>query len=663
MGVKLGEAFVEVTARLDKLEAGLGHAETKTKGWAGRLGGFMTNALSFTVGGLIQQGVNGITNAMSGLVQGMVGGNAEFEQYQMRFEVLLKSADAAKQRLAELADFGAKTPFDLPEVVRADTVLQGFGLHSEEAAKRFGFSGAQIRTIAGDVASGSGASFEQIAGYLGKFSAGATGEAIMRFQELGIVTRKQLADMGVQFDKAGSLTSPVEGAMNTLLKVMSQKYDGMMAKQSHTFTGMLSNMRDWVGKTLRLVGQPIFEKLRGGLEGLLSFLDSPAVQGAITTFAGWMANGIDGAIKSVESLVKTLTNSPIAKTISTIVTDIKEEGLGGAIRKWIGNAIDTLTDPAKRAALIASLGASITTIAEGARAYYEANIAPGVTALGETIATWVQSAIDWLQANSRKISFDLGLMLGGALAGTVQTDPFAQYSYGWLVNSASTWLRNAIHEAFSPEKLNILGLEIAISIESFFLGMMTNLSPKLGGILDVGMAESRKKIDDAQRHLDAARAAQAERNKPAPAIGPQREPASKVEPGFGATITSIKGLQDGWRIATDAAVKYKRDGDLAPTTPVIGAQTKETYNLEGGWHAAADAVRAYLAELAKIPPTLPPPPTNPPTRPPGGNIPNSGAMPNRAPVSIVINAAGFAPAAVTRAALTAVDLLRARGAI
>ena len=278
MGVKLGEAFVEVTARLDKLEAGLGHAETKTKGWAGRLGGFMTNALSFTVGGLIQQGVNGITNAMSGLVQGMVGGNAEFEQYQMRFEVLLKSADAAKQRLAELADFGAKTPFDLPEVVRADTVLQGFGLHSEEAAKRFGYSGAQIRTIAGDVASGSGASFEQIAGYLGKFSAGATGEAIMRFQELGIVTRKQLADMGVQFDKAGSLTSPVEGAMNTLLKIMSQKYDGMMSKQSKTFTGMLSNMRDWVGKTLRLVGQPIFEKLRSGLEGLLSFLDSPAVQ-------------------------------------------------------------------------------------------------------------------------------------------------------------------------------------------------------------------------------------------------------------------------------------------------------------------------------------------------------------------------------------------------
>ncbi|MBK7202768.1 hypothetical protein [Candidatus Amarolinea dominans] len=646
MGVKLGEAFVEVTARLDKLEAGLGHAETKTKGWAGRLGGFMTNALSFTVGGLIQQGVNGITNAMSGLVQGMVGGNAEFEQYQMRFEVLLKSADAAKQRLAELADFGAKTPFDLPEVVRADTVLQGFGLHSEEAAKRFGYSGAQIRTIAGDVASGSGASFEQIAGYLGKFSAGATGEAIMRFQELGIVTRKQLADMGVQFDKAGSLTSPVEGAMNTLLKIMSQKYDGMMSKQSKTFTGMLSNMRDWVGKTLRLVGQPIFEKLRSGLEGLLGFLDSPAVQGAITTFAGWMANGIDGAIKSVESLVKTLTNSPIAKTISTIVTDIKEEGLGGAIRKWIGNAIDTLTDPAKRAALIASLGASITTIAEGARAYYEANIAPGVTALGETIAVWVQSSIDWLRANNRKISFDLGAMIGDALAGTPQTDPFSKYSYGWLVNSISTWLRNAISEAFSPENMAVLWVEMNLAMDSFALGFYEAINPKLGGILTKTIEQHRANVESFQKQKDAL-------PKPEKPTGKQ----------IGPVTEGVSGLTLGWKDALDAVIKYKKDGDLAPTTPVIGAQTKETYNLEGGWHAAADAVRAYLAELAKIPPTLPPPPTNPPTRPPGGNIPNSGAMPNRAPVSIVINAAGFAPAAVTRAALTAVDLLRARGAI
>ena len=646
MGVKLGEAFVEVYARLDKLEAGLGHAETKTKGWAGRLGGFMTNALSFTVGGLIQQGVNGITNAMSGLVQGMVGGNAEFEQYQMRFEVLLKSADAAKQRLAELADFGAKTPFDLPEVVRADTVLQGFGLHSEEAAKRFGYSGDQIRTIAGDVASGSGASFEQIAGYLGKFSAGATGEAIMRFQELGIVTRKQLADMGVQFDKAGSLTSPVEGAMNTLLKIMSQKYDGMMVKQSKTFTGMLSNMRDWVGKTLRLVGQPIFEKLRSGLEGLLGFLDSPAVQGAITTFAGWMADGIDDAIKSVESLVKTLTNSPIAKTISTIVTDIKEEGLGGAIKKWIGNAIATLTDPARRAALIASLGASITAIAEGARAYYEANIAPGVAALGETIAAWVQSSIDWLRVNNRKISFDLGAMIGDALASTPQTDPFTKYSYGWLVNSVSTWLRNSIKEAFSPENMAVLWVELNLAMDSFALGFYEAINPKLGGVLTKTIEQHRANVESFQKQKDAL-------PKPEKPAGKQIGPATE----------GVSGLAQGWKVALDAALKYKKDGNLAPTTPVIGAQTKETYNLTGGWNAAADAVRKYLAELAKIPPTLPPPPTNPPARPPSGNVPNSGAQANRAPVSIVINAAGFAPAAVTRAALTAVDLLRARGAI
>ena len=58
--------------------------------------------------------------------------------------------------MAELAQFGRETPFDLPEVVQADIILQGFGLHAQDAAEKFGFSGEQIRRIAGDVASGTG---------------------------------------------------------------------------------------------------------------------------------------------------------------------------------------------------------------------------------------------------------------------------------------------------------------------------------------------------------------------------------------------------------------------------------------------------------------------------------------------------------------------------
>jgi phage tail tape-measure protein len=92
--------------------------------------------------------IGALGSAFSSLQQGMIGGNAEFERYETQFGVLLGSASAAKDRLAELAKFGAETPFELPEVVRADKILQAFGLHSAETAKKFGMSGTQIRTIA-----------------------------------------------------------------------------------------------------------------------------------------------------------------------------------------------------------------------------------------------------------------------------------------------------------------------------------------------------------------------------------------------------------------------------------------------------------------------------------------------------------------------------------
>ena len=92
---------------------------------------------SMAGGFLLAQGIGAVTGAVGGLVSGMVSGNAEFERYQTQFGVLLKSSEAAKDRLAELADFGAKTPFELPEVVRADKILQ--------AKRRLGSKVGQFR--------------------------------------------------------------------------------------------------------------------------------------------------------------------------------------------------------------------------------------------------------------------------------------------------------------------------------------------------------------------------------------------------------------------------------------------------------------------------------------------------------------------------------------
>lgn len=295
-------------AGLQRYMSGLGKAGGATEKAASGMTAFghtMSTAVGSAIGYLTGQAIPALISGLGGLVKGALAGNAEFERYNAQFTTLLGSADAAKERLDKLAEFGAKTPFELPQVVQADKILQGFGLHSKEAAQKFGFSGEDILTIAGDVASGTGADFQEMSLMLGKFSAGATGEAMARMAEMGIASKDDLAKMGLEFSKSGELLSPLPKAMNVVLTLMKTKYGGLMDAQSKTFEGMMSNLSDWWGQTKRKIAEPIFNVVKDNLGKLLEFLGSPQVQSAITN----LANGLSVVAGNVATVLSGLVSA------------------------------------------------------------------------------------------------------------------------------------------------------------------------------------------------------------------------------------------------------------------------------------------------------------------------------------------------------------------
>lgn len=313
----LGQAELGIQVNLQGLDQGISAAQQKSSDGFTVMGGTIATALGNAIsaaGGAVLDQVGNIFGAINAGVQS----NIQFETYETQFAVLLKTTDEfkakaqgisdplqqqaiaaemAKTRIGELAAFGAATPFDLPGVVEADKILQGFGLHSQESADKFGYSGTQIRTIAGDVASGTGQKFQDISLYLGKFASGATGEAISRFQELGITTREELTKMGVQFSKSGELTSPLPEAMNTILGVMQTKFGGMMAAQSATLDGMLSNFGDWKEGALRTFAAPIFDVFKNSMGAFLAFTTAHAdqINSALTSIGEVIAGVLSGA--------------------------------------------------------------------------------------------------------------------------------------------------------------------------------------------------------------------------------------------------------------------------------------------------------------------------------------------------------------------------------
>ena len=255
--------------------------------------------------GKIGLGVFGLTtlaSTIADVMSSMFAGNAEMERYETQLGVLLGGADKAKERLAELAEFGAKTPFELPEVVKAEKVLLGFGLTGQKALDMTGKSSTALRTIIGDIASGTGASFEEIALNFGKFSAGMTGDVLSRFAELGIVTREQLADMGIQFSKSGELLSPLPDAMKAITDITEGKFGGMMDKMSSTFEGQMSTLSDNFSAAKRVIMQPIFEVVRDSLGGLNTLLSSGTVQDGLAGVGDSIAGMISGAIAGAQQL-------------------------------------------------------------------------------------------------------------------------------------------------------------------------------------------------------------------------------------------------------------------------------------------------------------------------------------------------------------------------
>lgn len=414
IGVDLGNSVSQLT----KFNSGLDDTVNRAKSGANPVRGFFDGIVGKVAGvGLAVTGIGALAMGVGSLASGMVSGNAEFETYLTQFGVLLGSTEAAKQRLDELSKFGASTPFELPEIVKADKVLTSFGLSSEDTAKKFGVSGAQIRTTIGDIAAGTGTSFEELSLTFGKFASGATGEAIARFQELGIVTKEEMAGLGLEFSKSGQLLTPAREAFSVLEKHVRGKFGGMMDAQSKTFDGMMSNLSDWVGNATRTLAAPIFDKLKGGLEQVLVFLNDPKTQEGLTNFATALADGIGMAIQFVSDMMPSIVAGftlwwntlqqviaflqPLTDAVGLFITNLQEgrdpiEAIGHLLEN-VGTAVSDMTGQ-----VLQAIGDAL----------------PGIWA---KLVEWGKAFIDWIGPRIPPMLAELGRLSGELLNWVVNT--------------------------------------------------------------------------------------------------------------------------------------------------------------------------------------------------------------------------------------------------
>lgn len=272
-----------------------------------KLGGLAKGGMSVLAGA-----IGSVTAALgAGAVAGMKY-NASIETYQTSFEVMTGSAEKAAEVVERLKKVGAETPFELPDLADTTQLLMNYGLTADEAMDK-------MMTL-GDISQGSADKMSRIAMAYGQMSSAGKVqlEDIKQMIEAGFNPLQEISEstgesMESLYDRISKGTLSVDEITASMERATSEggKYYQSMQKQSQTFSGMISTLKDNAQQLLGDVVQPISDSMVSTL--------LPAAIDAIDQMAkAFETEGTDGLIKAGSQILVDLLTG-IAQKLPDVI--------------------------------------------------------------------------------------------------------------------------------------------------------------------------------------------------------------------------------------------------------------------------------------------------------------------------------------------------------
>lgn len=213
--------------------------------------------------------------------------NSMKQQAMIGFETMLGGAQEAKDFMDELADFAKATPFEFPGLIKSSQKLLAFGFTADKVRP--------MLTAIGDAVSGLGggtAEIDRVTMALGQMQAKGkvSAEEMMQLAELGIPAWDMLAnkigvDIPTAMDMASKGSIKADVAIDALVAGMSDKFGGLMAKQSRSWAGLWSTIQDTAMQTAGLLTGPVFDKASDLMAGIADRLASPEVEAGLNAIS------------------------------------------------------------------------------------------------------------------------------------------------------------------------------------------------------------------------------------------------------------------------------------------------------------------------------------------------------------------------------------------
>lgn len=327
----------KITGDSSRFTKALGNARSSSSSFESSIQRVQAKAVA--MGQIVGNVVTRIAGKMSQFSAAGIKYNAQIEDYTTSFEVMTGSADKAADTVENLKRLGAATPFELTDLAETTKLLMNYGFTADDAQNRL--------MMLGDISQGSADKMQRIATAYGQMSsAGKVSlEDVKQMIEAGFNPLQEISEstdesMASLYDRISKGTISVNEITASMQRATSEggRYFQSMEKQSQTFNGQMSTLKDNVSQIMGSVSSDISTMMSGTLlpvaNSALGTIVDKFNEGATAgeAFKAGVSNAVESISEKFPQLAEKISTikekfSPIAKKTEKVAHRIKENFL------------------------------------------------------------------------------------------------------------------------------------------------------------------------------------------------------------------------------------------------------------------------------------------------------------------------------------------------
>ena len=557
-----------------------------------------------TMANLASQAISKVVDGFKELVGGAVDYQKSMEYYTTSFTVMTGSADKASETVKKLADIGATTPFDMPQLADATSLLMNFGFSADDAVDSM--------MMLGDISQGNAEKLDTIARAFGKMNSAqkVSLESINMMIDAGFNPLQEISEhtgesMQSLYDRISKGKMSVDEITESMKRSTSEggKYFQSMDAQSQTLDGRLSTLSDTVNSKLGEALQPILQKAADewipnitnaienmDIDSVVSIIDD-LISGVGDLFGFIMDNG-STIISLVAGIGTAMVTWKVASMINGLVTAIQAfqaANEGASVAQAVLNGVMNANPIMLVVTLLAGLVATIITLWNTNEGFRNAVInvwnafKDTVGNVITSVGGFIDNLISWFQALPWRIGAFLSNVIGNVQnwasnmvsraseAGSNFVGRVVSFISG-LPSAVWNWLSSALNRAWNfAGQLAQAGANAASGLVNSIVGRISSLPRQLfswGADMVQGIANG---IRSAIHHVTSAVSSVANKIKSflhfsRPDEGPLAEYESWMP-------DMVDGLSDSLR---------KASPKLISQTEELASGMSDAFNVNGG---------------------------------------------------------------------------------